>query len=107
MDSPKVMLLVPLYRHISSAAAVSLLQLISEGSRKGILGGIDLQVDMYITTARNKLAAAAVNAYREGEVAHALWVDDDMCIPPGALEQLLAHDKHVVSGLYYSRDLKP
>jgi len=107
MDDPKVILLTPLYRSIPSSSVAALLQLISEVSKSGYLGGINMQVDLYISTARNKLAMAALDAWKAGEATHAFWVDDDMSVPPGALEQLLAHDKHVVSGLYYCRDLKP
>ena len=107
MDEPKVMLLVPLYRAIPSSSVAGLLQLISEIAQDGLLGGVNLQVDLYVATARDKLAAAAVGAYKRGEVTHAFWVDDDMSIPPGGLRQLLSHGEKVVSGLYFTRDLNP
>lgn len=37
------------------------------------------------------------------ECTHILFVDDDMAMKPEALEQLLSHDKDVVTGLYLSR----
>lgn len=34
---------------------------------------------------------------------HILFIDDDMAFPPDALNQLLRHDKNIISGLYYNR----
>jgi len=107
MDEPKVMLLVPLYRTIPSSSVASLLDVVSEVSNDGLYGGIAMQVDIFISDARNLLAKAAVDAWLRGEATHALWIDQDMTFPRGTLKKLLAHEVPVVSGLYYGRELIP
>ena len=37
------------------------------------------------------------------DATHILFIDDDMAFPANSLMRLLAHDKDVVSGLYYNR----
>jgi hypothetical protein len=44
-----------------------------------------------------------VDAAREQKCTHILFIDDDMAYTVNALEQLLEHDKDIVSGLYLSR----
>jgi hypothetical protein len=48
---------------------------------------------------RNLIVEEAINR----QCSHILFVDDDMAPRPDALNQLLEHDKNVVTGLYYSR----
>ena len=107
MDDVRLILLVPLFRSIDSASTASLLQLVSEVSGTGRLTSMLLPVDTFLTTARNRLAMAAIDAYRDGIATHALWVDDDITIPHGGVERLISHDLPIVGGLYYCRDFKP
>jgi len=44
-----------------------------------------------------------VEQARARDCSHILFVDDDMAPRPNALNQLLEHDKEIISGLYYSR----
>jgi len=37
------------------------------------------------------------------DCTHILFIDDDMAFAPNSLMKLLAHDKHVVSGLYFNK----
>ncbi len=39
----------------------------------------------------------------EYDCTHILFIDDDVAFPPDMLIKLLAHDKDIVSGLYYMR----
>lgn len=48
---------------------------------------------------RNLLFQTAI----DNECTHVLMIDDDQSYPSDALMRLLAHDKDIVSGLYYSR----
>ena len=49
-----------------------------------------------VAIARNNLAEAARGEY-------IFWVDDDVLPPPDTIKKLYAHDKDIVSGLYFSR----
>ena len=70
-------------------------------------------VGTVITDARNSIAGAALNMYRNGDATHLLWLDDDMLPPerapgmPGMAERLLAHGKRIVSGLYFGESTLP
>ena len=44
-----------------------------------------------------------VEAAKEFNCTHILFVDDDMAYKPESLEQLLSHDLDIVTGLYLSR----
>lgn len=48
---------------------------------------------------RNRIIQTAI----EQKCTHILFIDDDMAYKPNALNQLLEHDKDIVSGLYLSR----
>jgi len=37
------------------------------------------------------------------DCTHILFVDDDMAFAPNSLTRLLAHDKHVIGGLYFNK----
>ena len=107
MGEPRIILLVPLYRMLDSSAAVALIQLISEVTNSGKLASMLIPVDMFLTSARNRMALAAIDAYKKGIATHALWVDQDISVPAGAVDRMLSYDLPIVSGLYYCRDFKP
>lgn len=46
---------------------------------------------------------AIINEALKHECTHILFLDDDMAMKQDALDQLLSHDKDVVTGLYLSR----
>lgn len=52
-----------------------------------------------IYDSRNKIAAKAV----ELGCDYVMWFDSDMIFAPDTLEKLMAHDKMIVSGMYFKR----
>lgn len=46
--------------------------------------------------------AIVIKAF-EGNYDYVFWIDDDMLIPSDAITKLLAHNKDICSGLYFSR----
>jgi GT2 family glycosyltransferase len=52
-----------------------------------------------IHKARNLIAENAIKEKSD----YVLWIDSDMVLPNGALEQLVAHDKDIVSGMYFQK----
>jgi len=107
METPKVVLLGPMYRNVPATSVIALLTFVMENSSKQLISGIYFQEGLYVAVNRNILTAAAMRDWKKGQATHILWVDDDMSIPPDSLEKLLAHEKQVISGLYWGRDLKP
>lgn len=56
--------------------------------------------------ARNELAAMAVAA-TDPPCSHLLFLDDDLVFHPDLLLTLLAHNRPIVSGLYYTKSTVP
>lgn len=57
------------------------------------------EVGLPVDQARNKIARLAIDS----DATHVLFVDDDVLIHPHALLQLLAADKDIVSGVYFTK----
>lgn len=62
--------------------------------------GYEQQSSSNLPELRHKLA---VNALREHDASHILWIDSDMAFPPDALHRLLAHDLEIVGCTYPRR----
>lgn len=56
-------------------------------------------IDSLTYTARDTLAQAALDMGSD----YVLWIDSDMVFPADSLERLLAHDKDMVTALYFKR----
>jgi len=106
-EQAKVMLAIPSYKLVPAVAFHSIMMSLLENTNKKLLTWVGMKTHLYVTQARNELAAEAIKAWKDEKVTHVWWVDDDMMLPKGCLEKLLSHDKPVVSGLYYGRDLRP
>lgn len=62
--------------------------------------GFEQQSSSNLPELRHKLA---VNALKEHDASHILWIDSDMGFPADALHRLLAHDKEIVGCTYPRR----
>lgn len=60
---------------------------------------VSFEISSLIYTSRNKLAARAIKAGAD----YVLWLDSDMVFEPSILAKLLAHERDIVSGLYFRR----
>lgn len=69
--------------------------------------GLEKPIGSVMTTVHGQSPAEARNTIiKQGlqhNCTHILFIDDDMLPPPDSLFKLLAHDKDIVSGLYFMR----
>ena len=107
ISTAKVLIGVPTYKIVQSAAMLSIVGTVLDLANHGVLAHFDGQADMYITIARNQIASLAWKMYQESKVTHLLFLDDDMLVPQGTVIALLKHDLDVVGAGYYGRNLKP
>jgi hypothetical protein len=122
-EGKKVCILMPWYRTTNPATAFALFAMgVDYGNR--ITGFMELG-NALIYKARNKLADQFVNSNSE----YAFWADDDIIFPIGragwfrwinqlpssfpesfasrhSIDRLLSHNKTIVSGLYFGRQVK-
>ena len=94
-SKPRILIGVPSNRDLSKEFIASLLGLLRT---VGINNVVFMQNGM-INQCRDSIVKYAVSKGYE----YIFWMDDDMIIPPDAIEKLLAHDKDIVSGLYFGR----
>jgi len=55
--------------------------------------------------ARNTLVQMALDRDRNAPFDYVFWADDDVIFPTDMLQKLIAHDKDIVSGLYFARKM--
>lgn len=95
MKKPKIILGIPANRPIPKEVVASLLPL---ANRVGVENVIMMQNGM-INQCRDGIVLEAINRKAD----YIFWMDDDMIIPPDAIDKLLAHNKDICSGLYFGR----
>lgn len=66
----------------------------------GVLRTVRYRKWMYIDQARNELVAEVLD---NPGATHVLFLDDDMTFLPDLVARLLAHEKPVVGGMYFTR----
>ena len=91
------------YKYVTSIAYCNHMATLLDGVNCGLVKNLSIEADMYVTTARNNLCLTALNA----GVTHLLMLDDDVLAAPGDIAKLAENDVPVVSGTYYTRDLRP
>ena len=106
-DVPKVLLAIATYKVVHSLVYQHHMGMVVEMLQSGLLKGLTCKSDMYVTMARNEFANHAIECASRGEATHLLMLDDDMLLPPKALQSLARHAAPVVSAAYYTRDLYP
>ena len=97
---------VPTFGMVSIQWHSHLMQLQSPLNRSVFHGyGMGFEVGQ----ARNYLVQQALDWRNEAghTVSHVFFVDDDCLVPPYALTSLLAHNRPIVSGLYYAKTPAP
>ena len=98
---PCVLLGVPSYRHVPPFGLQSMLNLVYENTRLGLLGPPLFLTNLFVDEARNRIVKTALDARAQG-ATHLWFVDDDMLVPTVTLPKLLAHDLPVVSAAIYT-----
>lgn len=96
---PRVWLGIPTFRSVPSRTFFSHVQLALWMLSEDLLAGFSAPADLPVAMARNRIGVDAMAASQDG-CTHLLFVDDDICIPQGALRRLLSHGKPIVSGCY-------
>lgn len=107
MEQPQLVLGIILYKVVFAEAYARGIFTVVDTLNSGIPLSIKIEQNMYVTHARNSIAAFAVDLYRQGKATHLWMIDDDMLIPAQAAVNLLKHDLPVVGGSYYGRDMRP
>ena len=92
---PKIMIGVPSNRDLNKEFVARLLPL---AVQVGIENLFFMQNGM-INQCRDSIVKIAF----ERNYDYIMWIDDDMLLPADAIQKLLAHDKDIVSGLYFGR----
>lgn len=103
----KVLLGIPTYKTVSSVAFAHQMAILTEGITSGLVKRLEIEVDLYVTLARNKICRKALEQWEEGNISHVLFLDDDVLMPSGGIVQLLSRKLPIVGGLYFSKDLQP
>ena len=99
---PKVAVVMPSNRSVMCVeTALSLVQLLFEGQK--YLYDIRILPDLYIDKARNELVRQLLELQHHTTDLWSLWLDDDQIWPPYLIPALLANEKPVVGGLYFSK----
>lgn len=99
MKKPSVLLAQAVHGGVNGPAAHALSQAITYTLRSGILNDAAVRYTGFLEQARNMLADYAL----ANGSTHLFFVDADIVIPPTIVHQLLASDKDIISGLYFSR----
>lgn len=107
MSLPRVMVAIPSYRSLPSESFAYITKAIVGNIHKGLITGVSIEIGLYITVARNRLAAEAMRGFDAKMCSHVWWLDDDIMPEEDTLERLLAWEKPVVSGLYYAQECIP
>ena len=103
----KLLMAIPTYKFVPSISFSHMMGTLLDGVNCGLVKSLTMEVDMYVTMARNSMCRGALELEKKGEVTHILMIDDDVLVPNGAIKKVCEHDVPVVSGVYYTRDLKP
>jgi hypothetical protein len=103
----KLLLAIPTYKFVTSIAFSHMMGTLLDGANSGLVKSLTMEADMYVTMARNNMCRAALELEKKGEVTHLLMIDDDVLVPTGGIKKICEHEAPVVSGVYYTRDLKP
>jgi hypothetical protein len=106
-EKPKIFMGILVYKYVTSIAFGHHMATLLDGINTGYVKKFDMRADMYVTMARNDLCRAALQDYEKGEATHLLTIDDDMLLLPGTIKKLADMHLPVVSGAYFTRDLKP
>lgn len=99
----KVMIAMPTLGSVPTKTFKSVIRLMFQ--QKDVEYFLQMTENSLVYDARNSMAQAAMDENCD----YVLWIDSDMTFPADALERLMAHDKDVVTGLYFQRrgDHKP
>jgi hypothetical protein len=95
------------YRQIPAVCFAHHLTSLIDAAKFGYVKRIEVEHDIYITMARNKICNNALELWKNKEITHLLFVDDDVLVPLGGIRQLVDTNLPVVSGLYFTRDFTP
>lgn len=94
-EPPKVMIGIPSNRDLKKEFVAQLLRL---GQKVGI-NNLFMMQNAMINQCRDALVQVAVQKGFD----YIMWLDDDMIVPDDVIERLMAHNKDIVSGLYFGR----
>ena len=103
----KVMLGITVYKYITSIAFGHMMATMLDGINTGFIKQLHIEADMYVSLARNMMARKALEEYHAGNITHVLLLDDDILIMPGTVLKLATSGHPVISGVYYTQDLRP
>lgn len=97
-NKPKIALCLPMYNQLETAFVMSFARFLENARQKHDIS-LFFTVNQSLGTARNTLAKDFLNS----DCTHLFFVDSDMILPLDALDKLLAHDKDIVSAIYFDR----
>ncbi len=96
MDSrKKIAIMIPVYDHVPAKSFGNIIGFLTETAKKFQVS-ILITDSTHVTLARNIL----LENFLKTDSEYALFIDSDMILPPNTLEELLSHDKDVISALY-------
>jgi hypothetical protein len=95
------------YRQVPAPCLAHHIRAAFDAAKYGYTKRVEVEHDMYVTLARNKIAANALDLWHKKEITHLLYVDDDVQIPLGGIRQLADADVPAVSALYFTREFLP
>jgi len=98
MHDKSITIAVPTYRNIPSQFFGSFLALYEYTKTKYKVNVLNID-NTYVDTARNSIIAA----FLKNPSDLLFFMDSDMLVPRNSIELLDAHDKPVVSGIYFGR----
>jgi len=100
----KICVLQPTYRYISVQTYMSMVNLLNHFLTKGDLIQYAISDQVKIDHVRNHLVGQVLNSGMDFD--YVLWIDSDSVFSVQQVEELIKHDKDIVSGLYYKRRAK-
>lgn len=92
----------PVYGTVPGTAHAAQMEFVTVSTARGLLQGIIFQVNAYIDVARNELISRVLDDCPQA--THVFFADQDMMLPLGTIEGLLANDADVVTGTYFGKD---
>ena len=92
MKKPKILVGMPTMGSMDIEAVKSLMQLEHDGT-------VDIISGSLVYDARDKIAMDAL----ANETDYIMWLDSDIVYPPDIIKKLMAHNKDMVTGIYYKR----
>jgi hypothetical protein len=96
---------VPLYGTMPAAATKHLLDVLTRGIASQTFGSYCMVEGAYIDHARNTIVHLALQCAAEDDnITHLFFQDQDVVVPEGTIEALMAHQKPVVGAVYFGRD---